>query len=92
MEGPKYYSQLQIPPTAYQKNRFYSTTSYQSEVPLPYYSWAEYKIQQPAVVYDNAIKAGSFLARNCHSNNNREAVVKALQESEFRIDSLSAVY
>jgi hypothetical protein len=89
MEGPKYYSQLVIPHDAYQQNRFYSTTSYQSEVPLPYYSWAEYKIQQPELDYDKAVKAGVFLARNCHSANNREAVVKALQESDFRIDSLS---
>lgn len=90
MEGPKYYSRLAIDHTAYQQNRYYSTTSYESEVPLPYYSWAEYQIQQPALDYEQAIKGAAFLARNCHSNNNREAVVQALQKSEFRIDSMSS--
>jgi hypothetical protein len=89
MEGPQYYKSLAIKPNAYKQNKFYSTTSYQSEVPLPYFSWAEYQIQQPAVNYDNAIKGGVFLARNCKSINNREAIVQALQKSVFRIDSLS---
>jgi hypothetical protein len=89
MEGPQYYSMLKVIPNVYQQNRFYSTTSYESEVPLPYYSSAEYQIQQPGVDYDQAIKAGVFMARNCNSNNNREAVVQALQKSDFRIDSLS---
>jgi len=90
MEGPKYYRTLEINPKDYKRHHYYSTTSYQSEIPLPYYSWAEYQIQQPAVQYDEAIKGAVFLARNCRSQNNREAVVRALQNSTFRVDSLSS--
>jgi hypothetical protein len=54
MEGPQYYANLNIDPNAYLQNRFYSTTSYRSEVPLPYFSWAEYKIHVPGVDYRRA--------------------------------------
>lgn len=90
MEGPQYYPALEIRPLAYRDNQFYSTTSYQSEVPLPYYSWAEYNIHVPGLNYDDAIKAAVFLARNCNSRNHREDVIRKLQQSSFRVDSLSA--
>ena len=90
MEGEAYYKNLAINPTAYKHNRFYSTTSYRSEIPLPYFSWSEYNIQGPAVNFDTAIKGAAFLARNCDSNNNREEIVRQLQASSFRIDSLSS--
>jgi hypothetical protein len=90
MEGPQYFKSLVIDPKAHAQHKYWSTTSYQSEVPLPYYSWAEYKIQEPVLDYDQAIKAGVFLARNCHSKNKREVVVEALQKSGFRVDSLSS--
>jgi hypothetical protein len=90
MEGPQYYPKLVINPEAYKKNKFYSTTSYDSEVPLPYFSWAEYNIKTTAAVdFDTAIKGASFLARNCESKNNREKVVRELQMSSFRTDALS---
>jgi len=89
MEGPEYYANLNIAPNAWRKNQFYSTTSYRSEIPLPYFSWVEYKIQQPAVQFDEAIKGAVFMARNCHSRNNREARVKELQKSSLRVDSVS---
>ena len=90
MEGAKYYSQLEPLPTGYQNDKFWSTTSYRSEVPLPYYSRAEYTIQSPGLSYDKAIKGAVFLARNCHSQNNREAMVQKLIDSKLRVDSLSS--
>lgn len=89
MEGPKYYPFLNIGKNEFKKNHFYSTTSYKSDIPLPYYSAAEYTITSPALDYDTAIKGAVFLARNCMSDNNREQLVKKLQESVFRVDSLS---
>lgn len=89
MEGEQYYPSLKIDPTGWKSNHFWSTTSYQSEVPLPYYSRAEYNINSTAVDYDTAIKGAVFLARNCGSMNNREGLVKKLQQSDFRVDSLS---
>jgi hypothetical protein len=90
MEGPQYYAQLNIRKDAWKQLQFYSTTSYQSEVPLPYYSAAEYSIRGQAVEYDKAIKGASFLARNCASRNKRETIVSDLQNSAFRVDSLSS--
>ena len=89
MEGPEYYPFLEREPDAWRKNKFYATTSFDSEVPLPYYSKAEYSIQAPAVNYNDVIHGAAFLARNCGSKNNREDLVKQLQKSDFRIDSLS---
>jgi Glycosyltransferase family 10 (fucosyltransferase) C-term len=92
MEGAQYYSNLIIRDSAHLENFFYSTTSFRSEVPLPYFSYAEYDIQNPTGVVDfhRAEKAAVFLARNCGSRSNREDLVKALQaSSHFRVDSLS---
>ena len=65
MEGPQYYNNLLIDPTAHRYNRFYSTTSFKSEVPLPYFSFEEYGDRLQAgtpVDYDAAIKgAGGFV-------------------------------
>jgi hypothetical protein len=59
-------------------------------VPLPYFSFAEYNIQNPPVSFEDGIKGASFLARNCGSMNNREEVVRKLMKTAFRIDSLSS--
>lgn len=92
MEGPQYYNNLRIDPTAHRYNRFYSTTSFKSEVPLPYFSFEEYgdRLQAgPPVDYDAAIKGAVFIARNCQSRNNREGLVKSLIDTNFRVDSVS---
>jgi len=90
MEGPQYYKSLYIDADGYQNHKYWSTTSYRSEIPLPYFSWSEYKIQTPAVQYDTAIKGAVFMARNCNSRNNREKLVKFLRDSgTLRVDSVS---
>lgn len=89
MEGEKYYSETHVRPAAYRENRFYATTSFQSEIPVPYYSRAEYDIQKPPVDWSSAIKGASFLANNCDSLSHREKVVNDLIASPLRVDSLS---
>ena len=89
MEGEKIYEDYQIRPYAYRDNQFYSTTSFKSEIPVPYFSWQEYNIQHAPVDFHKAIKGASFLANNCESINKREEVVEALIETSFRVDSLS---
>ena len=76
---------------AYRKNQFYATTSFQSEIPVPYFSWKEYKIQHHAVDFQKAIKGASFLANNCATMNKRENFVSELiDKTELRVDSLSS--
>jgi hypothetical protein len=88
MEGSAYNNGLAVDKTAWSRNSFYATTSFQSDVPLPYFSWAEYSIQKPGVKFSEVIKGASFIARNCKSRNNRESVVRNLTQM-MRVDSLS---
>ena len=89
MEGPEYYSQTKVDPFGYINQRYYSVTSFRSEIPAPYYSQAEYNIQYPAVDFHKAIHGASFLANNCQSFSNREYWVESLKNTSFRVDSLS---
>jgi hypothetical protein len=89
MEGEQYYNELEIKQGAYRENMFYATTSFRSEIPVPYFSWAEYNITDPEVDFDTAIKGASFIASNCNSRNNREELVSALINTTLRVDSLS---
>jgi hypothetical protein len=87
MEGSKHYRQIKtIKPGVHDA---LSTTSFESEVPLPYFSWAEYSIQNTQVDFNNAIKGAVFIARNCGSINEREKLVKKLQQY-IRVDSISS--
>lgn len=88
MESSQHYPELQIDEYAYRQNQFYATTSFRSEIPLPYFSFSEYNISNPAVDYDDAIEGASFIARNCESMSNREEIVQELMKST-RVDSIS---
>lgn len=85
MEGPKHY------PKSTYKGHFdgLSTVSMNSDVPLPYFSWAEYNIMSEPIDYDNAIKGSVFIARNCRSLNKREKLVTELQKYTH-VDSVSS--
>ena len=80
MEGQHYYSRLRMQPNAYKENKYFATTSFRSEVPLSYFSFAgsTSQIQKPAIDFDKVIPGASSIARNCHSRNDREGVVMAL--------------
>lgn len=86
MEGPKHYPQIK---RLGKGQHALSTTDFDSDVPLPYFSWAEYSIQQPQVEFKDAIKGAVFIARNCGSLNNREGLVKKLQKY-IRVDAISS--
>ena len=89
MEGPQYYSELNIKPTAYRNYQYYATTDFKSEIPVPYFSWSEYNIQHPAVDFGKAIKGASFIASNCDSKSDREEKLSELMKvPSLRVDSL----
>lgn len=102
MEGPQYYASLKGAPVG--SDQYLATTSFDSDIPMPYFSWDDYSpdgtVTVPGVDYDKAIKGAVFMARNCQSRNGREALVKDLIELsekynnsttsfKFRIDSVS---
>ena len=71
---------------------FEATSSFKSAVPVPYYSAAEYNIQNPQVEFNIAIPGASFLAKNCGPSNDRTEIVKDLIKEGFRVDSLSSCF
>jgi hypothetical protein len=86
MEGIAHYSQLR------QRSSHHfglATTSFKSDIPLPYFSWSEYNIKTPPVDFHEVIHGVSFAARNCASLNDREKWVKGLQDI-VRVDSMSS--
>jgi hypothetical protein len=90
MEGTSYHPNAAVDPQAYLEDHYYATTSFHSDIPLPYFSWTEFTIQHPGVDYDKALKGASFIANNCESANHREDVVVALMQSDvFGVESLS---
>lgn len=89
MEGEKYYSEAHVGEASYRENRYFATTSFKSEIPLPYFSFAEYNITNPEVDFDKVIKGASFLANNCGTFSNRDEFVTALMNTSLRVDSMS---
>ena len=86
MEGEKYYPQIKLTNMHYYAAM--STTSFKSQVPVPYFSWAEYNIQRKHVPLRSTIQKPVFVANNCASRNNREKLVKALMDA-MPVDSVS---
>ena len=84
MESEKFYPNLELRPDLHKRRHYLATTSFKSDIPLPYYSEAEYDIQReyPPVQFDDpkVIKGASFIARNCGSKSNRENIVKEMIE------------
>lgn len=90
VEGEQYYPQiLKIGKDDWRRNEFFGTTSFRSEIPRTYLDLNTTILQSPGVDFSTAIKGASFLAKNCNSLNDREAVVIELMNSSFRVDSLS---
>ena len=91
MEGPQYWSSLYIQPDGWKEDRFWSTTSYQSEVPLPYYDNVSFHIwHNDFVPYNTGIHGGLFMAFNCASKNYREQIVMDMIHHHFRVDAVSS--
>ncbi len=76
MESEVYYSELSL--SSRNKNKWLGTTRLDSDIPMPYFSWAEYNIQKGAPDFDKVTKAAVFIARNCNSKSGRESYIKEL--------------
>tara|TARA_Y100000389_G_scaffold62579_1_gene58622 strand:+ start:8481 stop:9476 length:996 start_codon:yes stop_codon:yes gene_type:complete len=86
MEGEAYYPDLNLSRRDAQHR--IASTSFQSDVPLPYFSFAEYQIQSIPPKWKGLERriATSFVASNCKSKSDREALVQELMAS-MRVDS-----
>jgi hypothetical protein len=94
MEGPQYYASLKGAPAS--SDQYLATTSFDSEMPMPYFSWDECapdgKVIVPCVDYDKAIRGAVFMARNYQSRNGREVLVKDLIQMSERYNNSTTLF
>ncbi|KAF7810969.1 glycoprotein 3-alpha-L-fucosyltransferase A [Senna tora] len=86
MESSQYYSENNI---AMARRRGYSvvmTTSLSSDVPVGYFSWAEYDIMGPVQPKTEGALAAAFIS-NCGARNFRLQALEALEKADIKIDS-----
>ena len=62
------------------------TTSLSSDVPVGYFSWAEYDIMAPVQPKTEKAVAAAFIS-NCGARNFRLHALEALEKSDIKIDS-----
>ncbi|KAL7002819.1 Alpha-(1,3)-fucosyltransferase 11 [Sarracenia purpurea var. burkii] len=86
MESSQYYSENNI---ALARRRGYNivmTTSLSSDVPVGYFSWAEYDIMAPVQSKTEKALAAAFIS-NCAARNFRLQALEALEKADIKIDS-----
>ncbi|KAG5010772.1 hypothetical protein AAZX31_07G196400 [Glycine max] len=86
MESAQYYAENNL---AMARRRGYDivmTTSLSSDVPVGYFSWAEYDIMAPMKPKTEAALAAAFIS-NCGARNFRLQALEALEKSNIKIDS-----
>ena len=85
MEGEQIYPLLKL--SNRDETHRIASTRFDSDIPLPYFSWAEYNIQAAPAPFE--LPGASFVASNCHSRSGREAMVQELMK-HTRVDSYGA--
>ncbi|KAK4769295.1 hypothetical protein SAY86_027445 [Trapa natans] len=86
MESSQYYMENNI---AHARRRGYEivmTTSLSSDVPVGYFSWAEYDIMAPVQEKTEMALAAAFIS-NCGARNFRLQALEALEKTKIKIDS-----
>ncbi|XVF67582.1 hypothetical protein PTKIN_Ptkin10aG0132500 [Pterospermum kingtungense] len=86
MESASYYSENNI---ALARRRGYDivmTTSLSSDVPVGYFSWAEYDIMAPVMPKTETAPAAAFIS-NCGARNFRLEALVELEKANIKIDS-----
>lgn len=86
MESSQYYAENNI---ANARRRGYDvimTTSLSSDVPVGYFSWAEYEIMAPVQPKTEAALAAAFIS-NCGARNFRLQALEALEKAGIKLDS-----
>lgn len=91
MESAQYYSENNI---AMARRRGYDivmTTSLSSDVPVGYFSWAEYDIMAPVQPKTESALAAAFIS-NCGARNFRLQALEALEKANIKIDSYGSCH
>ncbi|KAL9415154.1 hypothetical protein AB3S75_043432 [Citrus x aurantiifolia] len=86
MESSKYYAENNIAQARRRGYTIVMTTSLSSDVPVGYFSWAEYDIMAPVQPKTESALAAAFIS-NCGARNFRLQALEALEKENVKIDS-----
>ncbi|KAK8698927.1 hypothetical protein V6N13_115030 [Hibiscus sabdariffa] len=86
MESASYYSHNNIAQARRRGYDIVMTTSLSSDVPVGYFSWAEYDIMAPVMPKTEKALAAAFIS-NCDARNFRLAALVGLEKANIKIDS-----
>ncbi|XP_052192745.1 glycoprotein 3-alpha-L-fucosyltransferase A [Diospyros lotus] len=86
MESAQYYSENNVPLARRRGYSVVMTTSLSSDVPVGYFSWAEYDIMAPVKPKTEKALAAAFIS-NCGARNFRLQALEALEREGIEIDS-----
>ncbi|OIV93285.1 hypothetical protein TanjilG_23126 [Lupinus angustifolius] len=91
MESAEYYHVNNIDTARRKGYNIVMTTSLSSDVPVGYFSWAEYDIMAPVEPKTESALAAAFIS-NCGANNFRLQALEALENANIKIDSYGACH
>ncbi|KAI3947709.1 hypothetical protein MKX01_034374 [Papaver californicum] len=86
MESSHYYSENNVAQARGKGYKVIMTTSLSSDVPVGYFSWAEYDIMAPLMPKTEKALAAAFIS-NCGARNFRLQALEMLEKSNIPIDS-----
>ncbi|KAI3753140.1 hypothetical protein L2E82_25185 [Cichorium intybus] len=86
MESAQYYAENNIAMARRKGYDIIMTTSLSSDVPVGYFSWAEYDIMAPVQPKTEKALAAAFIS-NCAARNFRLQALEGLEKSNIKIDS-----
>ncbi|KAG8368377.1 hypothetical protein BUALT_Bualt15G0039200 [Buddleja alternifolia] len=91
MEAATYYPENNIAVARRKGYDVVMTTSLSSDVPVGYFSWAEYDIMAPVQRKTESALAAAFIS-NCGARNFRLQALVALENTSIRIDSYGSCH
>ncbi|GLT47278.1 hypothetical protein SLA2020_209860 [Shorea laevis] len=91
MESSQYYSENNIDQARRRGYNIVMTTSLSSDVPVGYFSWAEYDIMAPVQPKTENALAAAFIS-NCGARNFRLQALFELEKADIKIDSYGACH
>ncbi|GMJ09780.1 fucosyltransferase 12 [Hibiscus trionum] len=86
MESATYYPENDIAQARRSGYKYVMTTSLSSDVPVGYFSWAEYDIMAPVIPKTEKALAAAFIS-NCAARNFRIRTLVGLEKENIKIDS-----
>ncbi|KAL2537392.1 Glycoprotein 3-alpha-L-fucosyltransferase A [Forsythia ovata] len=91
MESAQYYAENNIAMARRRGYHIVMTTSLSSDIPVGYFSWAEYDIMAPLQPKTESALAAAFIS-NCGARNFRLQALEALEKANIKIDSYGSCH